>query len=436
MPYFSNSNKYYSFIMTPFEAFSHCKRISTDTRNILPNSVFFALKGARFNGNEFALAALEQGAAYAVVDEAVGTDPRLIQVNEVLTALQECARSYRRSMNIPVVGLTGSNGKTTNKELFGAVLKKRLKVHVTAGNFNNHIGVPLTLLEMPETSEVAIIEMGANHQREIALLASIAEPSIGYITNYGKAHMEGFGGVEGIIAGKSELYDYCRERGAQVMINFDDPIQITKSTGIDFFGFGHSKGLQWKSSTKDEFAAIQFTHEADSYTVKSKLSGSFNEQNIAAAVCLGIHFGVPPQDIVDALEGYTPEMNRVEWRTTKYNKVLLDAYNANPTSMSLSVESFAKWHSDGWMVLGDMFELGKSATVEHQEMIALIQRLDMSERTILVGKHFGACDWNGMHFDTTQELEIFWNKKGAPKDAYILLKGSRGIALEALLPLL
>lgn len=436
MPYFSKTNQLNVFIMTPFEAFLTCRKISTDTRNIIPGSVFFALKGARFNGNDFALQALKEGASYAVVDEPVGADPRILEVEDVLQSLQDCARDYRRSLQIPVVGLTGSNGKTTNKELFSAVLQQRYTTHATAGNFNNHIGVPLTLLAIPEDSEIAIIEMGANHQREIALLSSIAEPTIGYITNYGKAHMEGFGGVEGIIKGKSELYDYCRAAGAQVMINFDDAIQVEKSAGIALFGYGRDAGLIWRSSTASEFAGIQFDFEGAKYTVQSKLSGAFNEQNIAAAVCLGLHFEVSPEAIVEAIEGYTPDMNRVEWRYTAHNKILLDAYNANPTSMALSVESFAKWHSEGWMILGDMFELGDSAQQEHTEMIQRIESLGMHERTVLVGKLFGSCAWKGLQFDSTEELLKYWNKKGAPKDAHILLKGSRGIALEKLLPVL
>lgn len=419
--------------MTTFEAFLSCKSVSTDTRNIIPGSVFFALKGARFNGNEFAAEALQQGASFAVVDEPVGEDPRFIYVENVLAALQDCARSYRRYLNIPVVGLTGSNGKTTNKELFHAVLRKKFKVHSTPGNFNNHIGVPLTILGIPEGTDMAIIEMGANHQKEIDLLARIAEPTIGYITNYGKAHMEGFGGVEGIIKGKSELYSYCRENDRRVMLNLDDPIQVEKSMGIDQFGYGLESGMQWRSVTKEEFAAIEFKSGGLWYTIQSKLSGSFNEQNVAAAACLGLELGVAPEDIISAVEGYTPEMNRVEWRYTNNNKVLLDAYNANPTSMTLSVDSFAKWHRDGWMILGDMFELGEASALEHEAIVEQIHALGMADRTILVGEHFSKSSWDGLGFKKVEELVEYWNKKGAPKDAHILLKGSRGIALERLL---
>jgi len=424
--------------MTPFEAYLQCKAVSTDTRNIVPGSVFFALKGARFNGNEFALHALAEGASYAVVDEPVGEDHRLLQVDDVLIALQDCAKQYRRHLGIPIIGLTGSNGKTTNKELFHAVLSSQFNVHATKGNFNNHIGVPLTLLGIPEASELAVIEMGANHQGEIALLASICEPDLGYITNYGKAHMEGFGGVEGIIKGKSELYNFIRShKNASVLLNTDDPIQIEKSQGCATITFGqHSGQYQWLPKSEGEFAGLCFEHEHHVYKIKSQLSGSFNETNIAAAVALGLSYGISAINIVKAIESYVPSMNRVEWRETANNKVLLDAYNANPTSMSLSVENFAKWHPEGILILGDMFELGAATAQEHEAMVQLVRESGMSERCILVGNFFGRTSWEGAQFGTAAELATYWNEKGAPKDAHILLKGSRGIALEQLLPLL
>lgn len=424
--------------MTPFEAFLQCKAVSTDTRNIVPGSVFFALKGARFNGNEFALQALAEGASYAVVDEPLGEDHRLLMVDDVLTALQDCAKQFRRHLGIPVIGLTGSNGKTTNKELFHAVLSTQFKVHATKGNFNNHIGVPLTLLAMPESTELAVVEMGANHQGEIALLASICEPDLGYITNYGKAHMEGFGGVEGIIKGKSELYDFIRSHtNAAVLLNTDDPIQIEKSQGCTAITFGqHSGQYQWLPKSEGEFAGLCFEHENNVHKIKSQLSGSFNETNIAAAVALGLHYGISATNIVQAINSYVPSMNRVEWRETAHNKVLLDAYNANPTSMSLSVESFAKWHPEGILILGDMFELGEATEQEHEAMVQLVHESGMSARCILVGDFFGRTSWDDAHFGSVAELATYWNEKGAPKDAHILLKGSRGIALEQLLPLL
>ena len=424
--------------MRVFEAFLSCGRVCTDTRSIVPGSVFFALKGASFNGNTFALQALEAGATFAVVDENVGDDERLIKVSDVLTALQQCALEYRRHLNIPTIGLTGSNGKTTTKELFLAVLRTKYAVHATKGNFNNHIGVPLTILNAPKETEILIVEMGANHQKEIGELASITEPTLGYITNYGKAHLDGFGGVEGIIKGKSELYDFIAQTAEGIaLVNADDAIQLEKSTACRRTTFGKTKAqFTYASAEKDEFAGILFSTAAASYTIQSNLSGSFNCTNLAAAVAVGRHFDVPALSIVQALNDYVPTMNRVEWRKTASNRVLLDAYNANPTSMSLSIENFAKWHKDGWLVLGDMFELGKESAIEHQAIVELVQWTNMKERCILVGKHFGSTSWQGLQFATTRELETYWIENGAPKDAAILLKGSRGIALEQLLPLL
>ena len=424
--------------MQVFEAFLSCGSICTDTRSIVPGSVFFALKGVSFNGNTFALQALEAGAAFAVVDENVGDDERLIKVSDVLTALQGCALDYRRHLNIPTIGLTGSNGKTTTKELFLAVLKTKYKVHATKGNFNNHIGVPLTILSAPKETEMLIVEMGANHQKEIGQLASIAEPTLGYITNYGKAHLEGFGGVEGIIKGKSELYDYIAQNEEGVaLVNADDAIQLEKSAACRRTTFGKTNAqFTYTVEEKDEFAGIQFSIATASYTIQSNLSGSFNCTNLAAAVALGRYFDVPAPAIVQALTDYLPAMNRVEWRKTASNQVLLDAYNANPTSMSLSIENFAKWHKDGWLVLGDMFELGEESAAEHRAIVKLVQRINMEERCILVGKHFGRTSWRGKQFPTTGDLKTYWRENGAPKDAAILLKGSSGIALEHLLPLL
>ena len=424
--------------MQVFEAFLSCGSICTDTRSIVPGSVFFALKGVSFNGNTFALQALEAGAAFAVVDENVGDDERLIKVSDVLTAMQGCALDYRRHLNIPTIGLTGSNGKTTTKELFLAVLKTKYKVHATKGNFNNHIGVPLTILSAPKETEMLIVEMGANHQKEIGQLASIAEPTLGYITNYGKAHLEGFGGVEGIIKGKSELYDYIAQNAEGVaLVNADDAVQLEKSAACRRTTFGKTNAqFTYTVEEKDEFAGIQFSIATASYTIQSNLSGSFNCTNLAAAVALGRYFDVPAPAIVQALTDYLPAMNRVEWRKTASNQVLLDAYNANPTSMSLSIENFAKWHKDGWLVLGDMFELGEESAAEHRAIVKLVQRINMEERCILVGKHFGRTSWRGKQFPTTGDLKTYWRENGAPKDAAILLKGSRGIALEQLLPLL
>jgi UDP-N-acetylmuramoyl-tripeptide--D-alanyl-D-alanine ligase len=425
--------------MTPFEAFMNCGTVSTDTRNIVPGSVFFALKGARFNGNEFAEEALKQGASFAVIDESAYALPvGTIIVEDVLQSLQECARLYRKHLGIPVVGLTGSNGKTTNKELFHAVLSKKYKVHATPGNLNNHIGVPLTLLSMKEGTELAVIEMGANHQGEISELSNICLPNVAYITNFGKAHLEGFGGVEGIIRGKSELYRFIEHNGGRILLNLDDPIQMTQCSNChDLYTFGNTQGnLQWRPKQRSEFAAISFEWEGKNWDIQSQLTGDFNQTNIAAAVAMGTSCEVPVEDIITAIQEYKPSMNRIEWRNTGRNKVLLDAYNANPTSMALSIQNFAQWHPEGWMILGDMFELGEASAMEHQNMVDLVVHSGMVKRTLLVGKHFAGTEWSGHKFDTAIDLANYWKEKGAPKDASVLLKGSRGIALEQLLPLL
>jgi len=424
--------------MVPFEAFLLSSGVTSDSRNIPTDSIFFALKGERFNGNQYAIQALESGAKFAVVDEGSYQDTRIIKVSNVLESLQECARSYRRYLGIPIIGLTGSNGKTTNKELFHAVLSKKYRTFATKGNFNNHIGVPLSLLNIPRNSEIAIIEMGANHQKEISLLSSICEPNVGYITNFGKAHLEGFGGIDGVIRGKSELYDYLRATDQTAMVSFDDVIQMENSKGIHQFGFGQTTGLiTWAPASSSEFAQVNIFSEQGSYSIQSLLSGSFNEQNIAAAACIGHHYNVASNHIKEAIESYVPQMNRVEWRATKSNKVLLDAYNANPTSMKLSIDSFSKWHKkDGLLILGDMFELGEESAFEHQSIVNHLNSLDLQNQSILIGKHFNTTNWVGPKFESTEKLADYWKEKGAPTDASILLKGSRGIALETLMNLL
>lgn len=417
--------------MSPFEAFLQCGSVSTDTRNIVPGSVFFALKGARFNGNEFALQALEQGAAYAVVDETVGTDSRLIQVDDVLEALQQTSAQWRKHLGIPIVGLTGSNGKTTNKELFHAVLSQKYRTMSTPGNLNNHIGVPLTLLSFTADTEVGIVEMGANHCGEIALLCDICQPTIGYITNFGKAHLEGFGGIEGVIEGKSELYAYLRKTTGQVLLNTDEPKMVERAQGIQAHSFG-TKGdeqLTWRNATAGEFASIAIGEQL----VSSHLSGEFNCTNMAAAMALGQLLGVSQAKAAEAIASYVPSMNRAEWKKTAHNKVQFDAYNANPTSMRVSVENFAQWYPEGILVLGDMFELGEYAKAEHQAIVAMCEELRIPhEQLFLVGQFFAATSGIGQRFGNTSALLEFWQKNSAPKGATLLLKGSRGIALEQL----
>ena len=287
---------------------------------------------------------------------------------------------------------------------------------------------------------MAVVEMGANHQGEIAELARICEPDMGYITNFGKAHLEGFGGVEGVIKGKSELYTYLNSRNdTYYLVNADDPIQLEKTRGVlNVVTFGQGEAhYPWHSTSDGPMAAIAMSLPAQELLeIHSQLSGSFQETNIAAAAALGLHWKVPAAAIKAAIEGYQPKMNRSEWRVTDYNTVLLDAYNANPTSMALSISNFIKWHPQGVLVLGDMFELGQDSAAEHQAIVDLLVHQAFEGEVFLVGAHFGRTRSNFVCVDTAADLLDYWNKKGAPKGAHLLLKGSRGIALEQVLPAL
>ncbi len=418
--------------MNLFDAFLTKKKVSTDTRNIIPNSIFFALKGANFNGNTFAAEALKKGAAYVVIDETQPDLPadKTFLVKDVLVALQDLAKQYRKTFSGTVIGLTGSNGKTTCKELFRDVLATSFKTAATQGNLNNHIGVPLTLLATPADTEMVIIEMGANHQKEIELLSSICLPDVGFITNYGKAHLEGFGGVEGVIKGKSELFDNLRNRNKKVLVNCADAKQLEKSEGIERTTFGDcdNADLYIKNLHHDMAAA-----QVDGVTIQSKLTGSFHYNNIAAAIALGKLFDVPTKKIKSAIEAYNPQMNRSEWRKTENNEVLLDAYNANPDSMLATIESFAKLDKPNkWFILGDMFELGEYAYEEHQRVVNTLENCG-AEHVVLVGKNFFDTSSNTKYwkFTSTDEAGQFL-KQQKLKESTVLLKGSRGMKLEDL----
>jgi UDP-N-acetylmuramoyl-tripeptide--D-alanyl-D-alanine ligase len=410
--------------------------ISTDTRVIKPNSIFFALKGENFNGNTFAKQALEAGASHVVVDEDIADLPadKLFRVENVLIALQDLARAYRKTFTGTVIGLTGSNGKTTCKELFRDVLQTTYSTHATSGNLNNHIGVPLTILATPADTEMVIVEMGANHQKEIELLSSICMPDIGYITNFGKAHLEGFGGVEGVIKGKSELYDNIRGRGKKVIVNCADAKQLEKSTGIDRITFGDCANAAIKiNDLKREMAAAAF----NGLEIQSQLTGDFHFINIAAAIALGHYLKVDDEKIKSAIENYQPQMNRSEWRKTDRNEILLDAYNANPDSMHAVIKTFAQLQKPTkWFVMGDMFELGEYAQREHQDIINTLEKCD-AKHVVLVGKNFmDTTSPSGYHkFGSTQEaMDFLENQQLA--ECTVLLKGSRGMKLETLLAVL
>lgn len=415
-----------------FEAFLKSRSVCTDTRSLKIGDVFFALKGPSFNGNLFAKSALDHGASLTVIDEPQNNLPngKFVLVDDVLSALQQLARDYRKTLTGTVIGLTGSNGKTTCKELFRDVLGSTYKTHATKGNLNNHIGVPLTLLSAPDDAEMIIIEMGANHQKEIELLSSIARPEFGYITNFGKAHLEGFGGMEGVIKGKSELYAFLRDSGGTVLYNALDALQKEKSQGIKRFSFGPHGDIVITDHETD-LASV----EVDGTVIQSQLTGSFHFTNIAAAVALGLNFDVPIEDIKSAIENYRPQMNRTEWRKTERNELLLDAYNANPDSMNAAIRSFAKLDKPNkWFILGDMFELGESSAEEHQNTVNVLNEC-LAENVILVGSIFNATNHDFSSFETTKEARAFLMEQNI-SSCTILLKGSRGMKLETLIDLL
>lgn len=420
------------------------KAVSTDSRKIEPGCIFFALRGDNFNGNQYALTALEKGASYAVVDDLdLAEQDRCILVDDVLTTLQDLARYHRRQLHIPIIAITGSNGKTTTKELIAAVLGSQYRIHYTQGNLNNHIGVPLTLLQLDQQLEVAVIEMGANHQGEIDLLCRIAEPTHGLITNIGKAHLEGFGGIEGVKKGKSELYRYLAEKNGLAFVNNNEPFLIDLSAVVRkriYYELSEApdpqhKPYEVKLLQLQPFIRVAFLDDhAQLIESSSKLMGVHNFQNIKTAITLGKYFKVPGEKIKAAIESYNPNMNRSQVISWESNSILLDAYNANPSSMEVTLRSFAENSSENKVViLGDMFELGDSAPVEHERIAQLASSLNF-EQVVLVGKHFSkvAQQLGCIHFDKVEELKGWFTSQSWENKA-ILIKGSRGMALERVL---
>lgn len=409
--------------------------ICTDTRKITENCLFFALKGPNFNGNEFAGEALEKGAAYAVIDEEeYKTSDRFILCEDVLAKLQELATHHRNYSSARIVSLTGSNGKTTTKELINAVISKKYKTIATQGNLNNHIGVPLTLLSIKQDTEIAIVEMGANHQKEIESLCHIAQPDFGYITNFGKAHLEGFGGVEGVIKGKSELYDYLIANNKYIFLNADDDIQKEKLAD-------YTKKIGF--STKDhQYYNIQLLEvnpyvslEAEGIKIQTQLVGKYNFPNCCAAILMGKYFNVPMEDIKSAIEGYLPQNNRSQLLSKNGFDIVLDAYNANPTSMKAALENFSLMDAQRkTLIIGDMFELGSTAAEEHQAIANLAKELGFDD-AYLVGENFYGTNTTLDKFKSFDDLKEYLSKDTLKKGA-LLIKGSRGMALERVLDIL
>ena len=418
--------------------FLQTKSVSTDSRKIGSNSIYFALSGERFNGNDFAIDALNNGALYAVVDAIKYKDhPGCIYVADALKTLQALGTYHRNFCKAKVISLTGSNGKTTTKELIYKVLSQKYNTSATLGNLNNHIGVPLSLLNIKEGTEFAVIEMGANHQKEIEFLCALAQPDFGCITNFGKAHLEGFGGVQGVIKGKSELYQYLIANNKTILYNNEDPIQAGALRQYDHsISFGKDQESTYTTSILESNTSVKIQFQDT--TINTSLYGAYNATNCMIAASIGRHFDVPIQDIKNAIESYKPNNNRSELRQIGPHMLVLDAYNANPSSMEVAIKHFSELsHSslkNKIVVLGDMFELGETAAKEHQAIVAQL-KLSKINRIILIGALFH----NTQHsFESYPNFDAFKQKNSPFKSnpSLVLIKGSRGMALERVLPLL
>jgi len=421
-----------------YTKFLSCNQnITTDTRKITKGCIYFALKGEKFDGNIFAEDALEQGAAYVVVDNAkVAKGDKYILVQDVLTTLQQLANHHRKQLNIPIIGITGSNGKTTTKELVHAVLSKKYNTQYTQGNLNNHIGVPLTLLTITPQHEMAVVEMGANHQLEIDMLCRIAEPDFGIITNIGKAHLEGFGGIEGVKKGKSELYKYLKEINGTVFLHGDDTVladlakennKITYGTNklYDVVGKCNKNSLFVEFAWRTRYKAAEV--KAADY-IKTNLVGVYNYNNALCAACVGNYFKIEEGLINEAIQNYAPTNNRSQLQKTENNSLILDYYNANPSSMQAAIGNFYDMNAaDKMLVLGDMLELGEESVTEHQAIINLLHEKKLNNY-LLVGPIFSSLQKEKSFVTSKQAGEFL--QANPPKNKTILIKGSRGIALE------
>ena len=417
-----------------YDLFLKCNGVSTDTRSIKKNSLFFSLKGENFDGNDYALEALNKGAKYAVIDNNKLKNSKFIQVNDVLTSLQLLSACHRTKLkNTTIIALTGSNGKTTTKELIHSVLSEKYKTVSTLGNLNNHIGVPLSLLKINKDSNFAVIEMGANHIGEIAFLTDLVKPDYGYITNFGKAHLEGFGGMKGVIKGKTELNNWLIENNKPILINSDDEIQkkFTNSQSI-LFGKKIQSQFVFKEFNED-FVSVGFNE----LKIKSKLIGSYNFNNIIAAISFGLYFKIDIKSIQNAIENYTPKNNRSEVLNIKDKKIILDAYNANPTSMRLAIDSFFKLSGSKALILADMLELGIYSNDEHLEIINHLEK-ENTGKTYLVGEEFYKLkkESNSISFYKTKNELILEISNNKILEKNILIKGSRAMKMEELINLI
>lgn len=421
-----------------YSLFSKESKVITDSRLKCSGGIFFALKGESFDGNLFAKQALENGCSYAIIDDSsIGNDSRFILVDNVLVTLQKLARYHRDQFDIPVIGITGTNGKTTTKELINAVLSKKYNPAYTKGNFNNHIGVPLTLLNINQNNDLAIIEMGANHPFEIEELCKIANPNYGLITSIGKAHLEGFGSFENIIKTKTELYNHIKQNEGRLFVNANDSLLVSLSEGIKSFTYGKptSSFVIGHFDESNPFLSVKVIENGVTYKIQSNLIGSYNTSNILAAVCIGKHFGISINDIKIAIEDYYPENNRSQLKKTEKNTLLLDAYNANPSSMEASLENFKLMKSENkTAILGEMLELGVISEDEHKRIYAIAKSALLKE-IFLVG-NWSVKQNEDTHIFTNTQALIEYLKVNKIADRTILIKGSRGNKLETIVDFL
>ena len=418
-----------------YQIFLASAGVNTDTRTIAANQLFFALKGENFDGNAFALQALEAGACYAVVSETVGEeDPRLIKVKDTLEALKALAAYHRSQLDIPVIGLTGTNGKTTTKELISAVLRAKYNVVATVGNLNNEIGVPLSVLKIGPDANIAVIEMGASHPEDLKPLLAVSQPSHGLITNVGKAHLEGFGSFEGVMHAKGLLYDYLKEHDGVAFANADDPVLqgMLWDREMTYIPYGLDGVEVLPSSAHNPFLRLKW---ADGRTLDTHLVGAYNATNVLAALKIGWFFGVPEEDAVKAVEAYVPSNNRSQLVRTERNTLIVDAYNANPSSMAVALDNLALCEGRKIALLGDMRELGEDSQKEHKKVVDRLLSVISSEveksQAILVGSEFRkAAEGTGIPVFDTSDALADWLSANPISGCTVLVKGSRGTRME------
>ncbi|MBC7493629.1 MAG: UDP-N-acetylmuramoyl-tripeptide--D-alanyl-D-alanine ligase [Flavobacterium sp.] len=421
-----------------YQYFLNCSSIAIDTRKITANSLFFALNGEKYDANKFAIEALKLGATYVVIDNNdYFIDHRTILVDDSLQTLQQLATYHRVQLNLPIIALTGSNGKTTSKELINVVLSQKFNVGATVGNLNNHIGVPLTLLTFNKNTEIGIVEMGANHQKEIEFLCQITKPDYGYITNFGKAHLEGFGGAGGVIKGKSEMYTFLIDNNKKIFVNLDDAVQNEKTVGLSRISFSEmnsSANVLLSNCMANPFVNITY----DGVIIQSNLIGIYNCSNIGVAITIGNYFGVSNNAIKQAIESYVPDNNRSQLINKNSNTIILDAYNANPSSMQAALANFVNIDNENKIViLGDMFELGLESESEHKSLVGTVFKYP-NITFYLVEPAFYNCKIDSAHINFFENFESLSAAIIAEKivNSTILIKGSRGMALERILDFL